>query len=36
MLTGSWQDPANSQSTQTHDIYQLLFIHSSTSWWWAV
>ena len=24
-------DPANS-----HDIYQLLYIQSSTSWWWAV
>jgi len=24
MLTGCWQD-----------IYQLLYIQSSTSWWWA-
>jgi len=29
-------DPANYQSTETHDIYQLLYIQSSTSWWWAV
>ena len=39
MLTGSWlfrPDPANSQSTYMDDIYQLLYIQSSTSWWWAV
>jgi len=29
--TGCWQDPANSQSTETHDIHQLLYIQSSTS-----
>ena len=29
-------EPANSQSTWTHDTYQMLYIQKSTSWWWAV
>ena len=33
MLAGSWQDPANSQSTYMHHIrvHQFLYIQSSTS-----
>ena len=31
MLAGCLQDPANSQPTETHDIYQLLYIQSSAS-----
>jgi len=33
MLVGCWQDPANSQSIQTHNncVYQLMYIQSSVS-----
>ena len=39
MLTGCWQDPSRSCQQPVNinaDIYQLLYIQSSTSWWNAV